>query len=70
MSIARFRARGRFVRASKETEAEVVIDRKVGLFTVRPLRSKRLYTLPLSTVAEIVVSKCVKADLATKKKGK
>lgn len=33
------------------------------LLVVRPLHSRRLYALPLGTVAEMVVSKVTKSDL-------
>jgi len=68
MSVAKFRARGRFVMATVDTDAEVVIDRGTNLFTVRPLRSKRLYALPLSTVAEMVVWKLTKLEIASAKR--
>lgn len=44
--------------------ATVTVDRAAGLFSVRPLRRRRAYTLPLSTVAEIVVARIVKAEVA------
>jgi hypothetical protein len=56
--------------ASKPQEGTVSIDRKLGLFIVRPLRRRRTYTLPLANVAEIVVSKCIKAEVAAKRAAK
>ena len=70
MSVAKFRAHGRFKMATYDTAAEVTIDRKTGLFEVRPLRTKRRYTLPLSTVAEMVVWKMTKVELAAAKREK
>lgn len=47
--------------------ATVEIEQRRGspnaLFRVQPFRSKRTYTLPLSTVAEIVIAKVVKSEL-------
>jgi hypothetical protein len=60
---ARFRVRGRFDQA-----ATVTIDRRTGLFSVRPLHRHHEYTLPLSTVAEIVVARLIKADLVLDRK--
>jgi hypothetical protein len=47
--------------------ATVTIDRQAGLFSVRPYQRRKVYTLPLSTVAAIVVSKMVKAEIAAKR---
>lgn len=49
---------------SQPQAATVTVDRAAGLFSVRPLRRRRAYTLPLATVAEIVVAKIVKAEVA------
>jgi hypothetical protein len=62
---ARFRTSGAFDRPGQE--ATVTIDRAAGLFSVRPLRRRRAYTLPLSTVAEIVVVKILKAEVAAQR---
>jgi len=48
-------------------EATITIDRAAGLFMVRPLRRKKFYELPLSVVAEMVIWKCVKAEVREKK---
>jgi hypothetical protein len=52
----------------------VTIDRNSGTFAVRPKRRRREYVLPLSTVAEIVCARIIKAEVAAaraaKKKGK
>jgi hypothetical protein len=42
----------------------VTIDRDRGVFSVRPLRRKRVYELPLDVVASIVVQKIIKAEVA------
>lgn len=40
----------------------VLVDRHLGLFTVRPFRSRKSYTLALALVAGLVVSQIVKAE--------
>lgn len=44
-------------------EGTVTIQRDSGLFGVRPLRRRREYVLPLSTVAEMVVARVIKAEI-------
>lgn len=51
MSRARFRVVGRLDNAAKITDGTVTIDRGAGLLEVRPMRRRRTYALPLSTVA-------------------
>ena len=65
---ARFRVHGRFDHAGAAQAATVTIDRRTGLFSVRPLHRRHEYTLPLSTVAEIVVARLIKADLVLDRK--
>ena len=65
---ARFRVRGRFAQAGAAKAATVAIDPRTGLFSVRPLHRHHEYTLPLSTVAEIVVARLIKADLVLHRK--
>jgi hypothetical protein len=48
-------------------EGTVSIDRDHGLFAVRPLRRRRTYVLPLSTVAEMAVARVVKAEVAERR---
>lgn len=55
---------------SRPQQATVTIDRGAGLFAVRPFRRRREYVLPLSTVAEIVVARVAKADVAAKREGR
>lgn len=68
MSVAHFRVYG--ANFDGAHEATVSIDRELGLFTVRPLRRKRTYELPFSAVAEIVLWRVLKAELAQKKREK
>lgn len=48
----------------------VTIDRAAGLFSVRPLRRRREYVVPLAAVAEMVVSRIIKAEVADRKRGR
>jgi len=64
---SRFRVTGRFDMASQIQEATVVIERASALIAVRPLRRKRVYSLPLATVAEWVVRRILQAEVAAKK---
>lgn len=52
---------------SRPQQGTVTIDRGAGLFAVRPYRRRREYVLPLSTVAEIVVARVVKAEVAARR---
>jgi hypothetical protein len=67
MAKVHVRVYGRFDGAEAAT---VTIERSRGLFTVRPLRRRRLYTLPLSDVAEMVIWRVVKADMKAKRRKK
>ena len=62
MRIARAKVEGSFDKAAGQQTATVEIDRDRGLFSVRPLRSRRVYTLPLATVAEIVCHRIIISD--------
>lgn len=63
MSKSRFKLEGRFDQAPGVT---ITIDRGANLFSVRPLRRKREYVLPLRDVAEMVFFRIVKAEAAEK----
>jgi hypothetical protein len=67
VSVARFRVFGRFDGASSAT---VEVDRSAGLIMIRPLRRRRVYTLPLAAVAEIVVFRIIAAEVREKRKAK
>jgi len=45
----------------------VTISRTAGTFAVRPLRRRREYLLPLSTVADLVCQRILKAELAERR---
>lgn len=46
------------------------VDRDAGTFSVRPLRRRKVYTLPLGTVATLVCGLVLRAELAAKKAAK
>lgn len=64
MSLARFRVVGRFDQASKLQDATVTVSRSAGTFSVRPLRRRREYVLPLGVVAAWVCQRIIKAEVA------
>lgn len=66
---ARFRVVGR-LDAARTVAGTVAIDRAAGTFTVRAHRRRKAYTLPLATVADIVVSVSVKAEVAARRREK
>lgn len=55
---------------ARAQDGTVTIDRTAGLFGVRPKRGRRVYTLPLATVASIVVSRVIKAEVAEQRRTK
>lgn len=69
MSIARFKTIGLFDHSYVQ-QGTVEIDRNANIISVRPKGRRRTYTLPLSTVAEIIVWKVIKAELLQKKREK
>jgi hypothetical protein len=58
---AHYRVVGRLGRA-RVTGGSVTITRDSGLFTVRARRARKTWTLPLSTVAELVVAKVARLE--------
>ena len=70
MSIARFRVVGRLDMASRPTNGTVTIDRGANLFSVRPLRRRRIYTLPLDVVAGMVVRSLILTEVREKRAAK
>lgn len=70
MSLARFRISALLENASRPQEATVTIDRASGLFTVRPLRKRTVYTLPLADVASFAVRRIIAVEVAKKRAAK
>lgn len=67
MSTARFPVYGRLDRAGASIPGTVTIDRRLGIFGVRPKRRRRVYELPLSAVAEIVCTMILRREAAEKR---
>lgn len=59
-----FKIEGRFDSAAKHQNATVTVDRAPSgpWFTVRVARARLEYTLPLTTVAEMVVQRIIKLN--------
>jgi len=55
---------------SRPQEGTLAIDRDAGLVSVRPLRRRREYTLPLSRVAAFIVQTIIRAEAAEKRRTK
>ena len=69
MSKAKFRVYG-MLDGPRPQEGTVTIDRVTGIISVRPLHRRRTFDLPLSTVADLIVSKICKAEAAEKRRRK
>lgn len=69
MSVARFKTIGQFDQSYVQS-ATIEIDRDVNLISVRPKGRRRTYSLPLSTIAEIICWRVIRAELLEKKREK
>ena len=67
---SRYRVVGRLDGCGRPQVGTVAIDRASGLISVRPLRRRRTYTLPLATVAEMVCQRVIRAELAERRAAK
>ena len=65
----RFEVYGQLDRAAR-SKGTVEIDRKTGIFSVRPFRSGRVYSITLSAVAEIIVQRMIVMEAGIKKVSK
>jgi len=65
--LARFRVTALMEFASQLQTATVTVDRASGVVSVRPLRRRRLYTLPLSVIASWLVRSTIRAEQAEKR---
>ena len=70
MAIARFPVVAHLDSAGGKQKGTVEIDRESGLFSVRPHRRQRKFTMPLSMVADMVVQRIVHNELQEKKRAK
>ncbi len=55
---------------ARASEGTVTINRAAGLFSVRPLRRRRVYTLPLAAVAELVVQRMIRLEVLERARAK
>jgi hypothetical protein len=60
---SRFRVTGTFDLAGGAQVATVEIDRVSGIVSVRPLRRRRTYSLPLASVAAWICQSIIHAEL-------
>jgi hypothetical protein len=67
---AHFRVVALLEMASRPQIATVTVDRAAGLFSVRPLRRRRVYTLPLADVAGLVVRGMIRAEVLERARAK
>lgn len=67
MSVARFPVTGTLDFGGGRHQGAVLIDRENGDFSVRPRGRRRLYTMPLSTVATMVCQAIVLSELREQK---
>ena len=58
---------GRFDMASRTQEGTLTIDMGSRTIRVRPLRRRKVYELPLDSVAEWIVRRVIMAELAAKR---
>jgi hypothetical protein len=66
----RFRVVGTFDLAGGLQTATVEVDRASGIISVRPLRRRRVYALPLASVAAMVCNVIIRAELREKRAAK
>jgi predicted nucleic acid-binding Zn ribbon protein len=66
---SKFRTVAKTTRAFAQA-ATVTIDRSTHVVSVRPLRSRRTYDLPLSDVAEMVAQRIIIAEAREKRLAK
>lgn len=64
MSKTRIRIQANLEQPWKLQDATIEIDRGARTFTIRPLRSRRTYTMDLGTLSELIVRKHQIAEAA------
>ena len=70
MTCARFPVTGSLDGTGRRQRGTVTIDRETGTFTVRPLRRKKTYELPLSVVADLVCKTIIISELRERRAAK
>lgn len=70
MSRARFPVVGLLDQASRPVRGTLTIDRTARILEVRPHRRRKVYRLPLDTVATLVCRQIIRAELAEQRKAK
>lgn len=65
---SRFRVVGTFDTAGGAQVATVEIDRASGLMSVRPLRRRRTYSLPLVSVAAWICQRIIHSELRERRR--
>ena len=64
-SKARFKVTGR--NFNGQDQATVEIDRDTNMVRVRPAHFRQTYDLLLEDIAEIIIYRCIKSDIAAKR---
>ena len=67
---ARFRVFAQLDLAGAPVRGTVTIDRANGIFSVRPHKRRRLYALPLDTVATLVCRRLIMVEIAERRAAK
>ena len=55
---------------ASEAKVTIEVGSGIALFTARPFRRRKAYTLPLATVAAWVIERCVRMEIQEKAKAK
>lgn len=70
MTVARFKVFGRLDGAGGARQGTLSIDRAAGLVHVRPYKRQRVYTMPLSMVADMICMRIIMNELADRRAAK
>jgi hypothetical protein len=68
--VARFKVTGKLDGAGGMRKGTVIIEREAGLMHVRPLRRRRVYTMPLWMVADYVCQRILIAEINERRAAK
>lgn len=67
---SRFRVVGTFDLAGGAQVATIEIDRDSSIVSVRPLRRRRTYSLPLASVATWICQSIIRAEVRERRQGR